>query len=66
MVYFVRTVLRSGTPARNATPHETVEDAMLVAGTEIKKGYAIDAWIEDRAGDTVADLSKIKRHCGIG
>jgi hypothetical protein len=66
MAYFVRTVLRSGTPARNATSHETLEDAMAVAGSEIKKGYAIDAWIEDRAGDNVADLPTIKRHCGIG
>jgi hypothetical protein len=66
MVYFVRTVLRSGTPARNATSYETAEAAMQVAGAELKKGYAIDAWIEDRAGDTVADLATIKRHCGIG
>lgn len=66
MVYFVRTVLRSGTLARNATPYETLEGAILVAGAEIKRGYAVDAWIEDQEGDKVADLSKIKQHCGIG
>jgi len=65
MTYFIRTVLRSGIQARGATRYDGFDEALRAAGTQLKNGFAADAWIEDEDGKQVADASEIKRQCGM-
>lgn len=65
MAFFVRTVLPSGTLARNATPYPTIEDAIAAAGAELTKGRAIDAWIEDDEHNNIADAKSIRNRGGV-
>ena len=53
MAFVIRTVLRSGTLTRSASTHEKLEDAIREAGAQLKKGFAVDAWIEDENGRDV-------------
>ena len=38
-------VLPSGTLARSASTYATLDDAIREAGAQLKKGFAVDAWI---------------------
>ena len=65
MAYVVRTALPSGTLARSALAYEKLHDAVQAAGDQIKKGFAVDAWVETPDGGQAADISAIKRACDI-
>ncbi len=65
MAFVIRTVLRSGTLTRSASTHEKLEDAIREAGAQLKKGFAVDAWIEDENGVPAAGITEIKAKCGF-
>ena len=65
MAFVIRTVLRSGTLTRSASTHEKLEDAIREAGAQLKKGFAVDAWIEDENGVPAAGVTEIKQKCGL-
>src|SRR5438270_5716707 len=47
MASLIRTVLPSETLARSASTYATLDDAIREAGAQLKKDFAVDAWIED-------------------
>src|SRR5207302_4806569 len=55
----------SGTLARSASTYATLDDAIREAGAQLKKGFAVDAWIEDENGVPAAGVTEIKAKCGI-
>jgi hypothetical protein len=65
MVYLVRTVLPSGTPARGAQPYESLDDAVRAAGSQLKMGFVVDAWVEGPDGANAANIQEIMQRCRI-
>jgi hypothetical protein len=51
---------------RSSIAYDDLGEAVRVAGAELKKGFAIDAWIEGPGGTTAADLPEIKRRRDVG
>ena len=62
--FLIRTVLPSGTLARSASTYATLDDAIREAGAQLKKGFAVDAWIEDENGVPAAGATEIKSSPG--
>lgn len=65
MPFLIRTVLPSGTHARSASTYTTLDEAMVEAGAQLKKGFAVDAWIEDENGVHAASIAEIRWKCGL-
>ena len=65
MAFLIRTVLPSGTLARSASTYAKLDDAIREAGAQLKKGFAVDAWIEDENGVPAAGVTEIRLKCGI-
>ena len=55
----------SGTLARSASTYATLDDGIREAGAQLKKGFAVDAWIEDGNRAPAAGVTEIKSKCGI-
>jgi len=58
-------VLPSGTLARGAATYARLDEAIREAGAQLKKGFAVDAWIEDENGVPAAGATEIKSKSGI-
>ena len=66
MVYYTRTKSPAGTLSLDAAPaYKTLSDAMSALCEPLKRGSATDAWVDDHDGVKRADLTAIKRHCGL-
>lgn len=61
MLYQLHITRANGTYCALATKFASIEAAMSTARTDLRHG-AIDAWVEDVNGKTVADADAIKAH----